>query len=50
MLLTFYFSAENGIRLEEELMIFGDLTKLVRHKERSGLMVARTTGRKSAII
>ena len=35
---------EVGKRLEEELAIFGDLTKLVRHEARSGLMVARTTG------
>ncbi|XP_063692731.1 polypeptide N-acetylgalactosaminyltransferase 13-like [Bolinopsis microptera] len=39
---------ENGKRLEEELMIFGDLTKLVRHESRSGLMVARTTGAEHA--
>ena len=37
--------AENGKRLEEELLIFGDLCKLVRHEIRSGLMVARTTGK-----
>ena len=35
---------EVGKRLEEELGIFEDMVKLVRHEVRSGLMVARTTG------